>query len=437
MGKGRVVVIDDSPTVRKLAEVVLAEEGYDVYTAEDGEEGLKIAEKVLPSVILVDFIMPRMNGYQFCKIARENQLLKDVPIILITAKGEEVGEKFTEKFGVVDYFIKPFQPDELVEKVNSIVQSQKVGEEEVAVMEAIGEPEIAEAVYTPDIGETVDRVIQRYFYEELPLLLQKSIFDILKQTGVVKAAGITLSGDLSDFNLIDILQLIDTARSTGKLSVFSPVMSSEIHFDKGSIVYATTSKQGRNIFSGDILEKRKSIPREVLNRAFRSSKETGIPIFRTFLNEGILSEDEIMSILKERIDDAIYSTMELEAGSFFFEKMPLPENLSDISLRVKVSQVILEGARRVDERRLAAKMFQDNDIVFIRLMTDVAMEDINLDESELKIFSLVDGKRTLGDIIRISGIEEREVKRIFYTLTKVGILKKKNSALKMGAGLAE
>lgn len=424
MGKGRVVVIDDSPTVRKLAEVVLVEEGYDVYTAEDGEEGIKIAEEVSPSVILVDFIMPRMNGYQFCKMARENQFLKDVPIILITAKGEDVGEKFTEKFGVVDYFIKPFQPEELVEKVNSIVQSQRV-EEEVAVMDAIEESEMAEAVYTPDIGETVDRVIRRYFYEEFPSLLQKSIADILKQAGLIKTSGIALSGDLSDFNLFDVFQLIDTARATGKLSVFSPLMSSEIHFDKGSIVYASTSKQGRNILSGDLLEKRKSIPKEVFNRAFRTSMETGVPILRVFVNEGIMTEDEIMAILKERIDEAIYSTMELEAGNFFFEKMPIPENLSDIPIRVKASQLILEGARRVDERRFAAKMFQDNNVVFIRLMTDVAMEEINLDENELKIFTLVDGKRTLGDIIRISGIEEREAKRIFYTLTKVGILKKK------------
>jgi len=424
MGKGRVVVIDDSPTVRKLAEVVLAEEGYNVYTAEDGEEGIKIAEEVLPSVILVDFIMPRMNGYQFCKMARENQFLKDVPVILITAKGEDVGEKFTEKFGVVDYFIKPFQPEELVEKVNSIVQSQRV-EEEVAVMDAIEESEMTEAVYTPDIGETVDRVIRRYFYKEFPSLLQKSIADILKQAGLIKTSGIALSGDLSDFNLFDVFQLIDTARATGKLSVFSPLMSSEIHFDRGSIVYASTSKQGRNILSGDLLEKRKSIPKEVFNRAFRTSRETGVPILRAFVNEGIMTEDEIMAILKERIDDAIYSTMELETGNFFFEKMPIPENLSDIPIRVKASQLILEGARRVDERRFAAKMFQDNNIVFIRLMTDVAMEEINLDENELKIFTLVDGKRTLGDIIRISGIEEREAKRIFYTLTKVGILKKK------------
>jgi DNA-binding response OmpR family regulator len=125
MAKEKIVVIDDSPIVRKLAELALEEEGYKVYTAEDGEEGLRVSEEVLPSVILVDFIMPRISGYQFCKSARENELLKDIPIILITGKGEDVGKKFAEKFGVVDYFIKPFKSEMLVDKVNSIINAQR------------------------------------------------------------------------------------------------------------------------------------------------------------------------------------------------------------------------------------------------------------------------------------------------------------------------
>ncbi len=125
MAKEKIVVIDDSPIVRKLAELALEEEGYKVYTAEDGEEGLRISEEVLPSVILVDFIMPRISGYQFCKSARENELLKDIPIILITGKGEDVGKKFAEKFGVVDYFIKPFKSEMLVDKVNSIINAER------------------------------------------------------------------------------------------------------------------------------------------------------------------------------------------------------------------------------------------------------------------------------------------------------------------------
>lgn len=424
MSKGKVLIIDDSPTVRKLAEVVLTEAGYEVFGAEDGEEGLKIAEEVLPSIILVDFIMPKINGYQFCKMARSNQILKDVPVILITAKGEDVGEKFTEQFGVVDYFIKPFQPEELVEKVKSTIKV-KEKETESTSAQASNQPKPGIQASDSDIGEVVDKVIRRYFYKEFPSLLQKSIADILKQTGVIKTGGIILLGDISDFSLFDIFQLIDTTKATGKLSLYSPIMSSEIYFENGNIVYASTSKEGKAVLTGDLLAKRKNIAPKVFNRVLKKSKETGVPILRSFVNEGILSEEDIMGILKERIEDAIYSAMELENGNFFFEKVPIPENLSDISLRINASQLILEGARRVDEKKFAAKMFKDDNIVFIRLMTDVAMEEINLDSNELKIFSLVDGTKTLGDIIKLAGIEETEAKRIFYTLTRVGILKKK------------
>lgn len=121
MSKGKILVLDDSPLVRKLAEVSLQEAGYDVYTAGDGEEGLKIAEEVKPDLILVDFIMPKMTGAQVCKLIRENEVLKEIPIILITGKGETVGQTFIEKYGVLDYFIKPFKSEELVDKINQVL----------------------------------------------------------------------------------------------------------------------------------------------------------------------------------------------------------------------------------------------------------------------------------------------------------------------------
>lgn len=119
MAKEKILVVDDSPLVRKLAEVSLQEAEYEVYTASDGEEGLKIAETVKPDLILVNFIMPKMSGSQFCKLIRENENLKDVPIILITGKGETVGQTFVEKYQVVDYLLKPFKSEDLVEKVRT------------------------------------------------------------------------------------------------------------------------------------------------------------------------------------------------------------------------------------------------------------------------------------------------------------------------------
>lgn len=421
MGKGIVVVIDDSFTVRKLAEVVLNEEGYRVYTAEDGEEGLELAVRVSPSIILVDFIMPKMNGYEFCKNLRLHESLKDVPVILITAKGEEVGERFTNKFGVVDYFIKPFQPENLVEKVNSIMRTLQ-GPENLEEPDE-EEDEKAAMYHAGNLEEVIDKIINKYFSRELPFILKKSISDILKQEGVGKAHGVILSGDFSEFSFFDIFQLIDTAKSTGKLSVYSRKLSSEIYFDKGCIVYAYTSRQGRKLLSGDLIKKRINISDEAFNRISKESKTRGVPLLRAFVNSGALLESEATGIMRELIDEAIYTTMEIENGNFYFEKMALPDNLSDIPTRLNASLFILEGARRIDEKKYAAKMLPDNDIVFVRLMTDVAMEDLKLDSDELKVFSLVDGRRTMADIIMLSGIEENEAKRILYTLIKVGILK--------------
>lgn len=145
MSKGKILVIDDSPIVRKLAEMALADEGYEVFTAENGEDGLRLAEEIGPSVILVDFIMPRMSGYQFCQLVRENQNLKDTPIILITAKGDDVGRKFSERFAVSDYFIKPFKSEALVDKVNAIV----LGKESDS---AAYEPPAAESTPEPEVA---------------------------------------------------------------------------------------------------------------------------------------------------------------------------------------------------------------------------------------------------------------------------------------------
>ncbi|MEN8262461.1 MAG: response regulator [Nitrospirota bacterium] len=115
--KQSILVIDDSQTVRRLAELVLSEEGYEVIMANDGDKGLTIAKEKIPSLIIVDFIMPKMNGFQFCKNIRSDESLNEIPIVLITSKGEDVGKGFDEKFGIVQYLKKPFETETLIKTV--------------------------------------------------------------------------------------------------------------------------------------------------------------------------------------------------------------------------------------------------------------------------------------------------------------------------------
>jgi len=115
-----ILVVDDSPTVRRLVELILTQHGFTVHTAEDGEEGLEVAFETKPDAILVDFVMPRMNGHVFCKTLRETEGMEDTPIILISSKGEVVGQAFEEQFGVLHYFSKPFEPEDLLSKLDEV-----------------------------------------------------------------------------------------------------------------------------------------------------------------------------------------------------------------------------------------------------------------------------------------------------------------------------
>src|SRR6185503_1765641 len=118
MAGERVLVIDDSPTITKVVQLVLTKAGYDVHTAPDGEAGLAAVRAQRPDVILLDFVMPRMNGYQFCRELAADDLLRDIPVVLMSAKGDQVGERFVKVMGIVDYITKPFSP----EAITAVVQ---------------------------------------------------------------------------------------------------------------------------------------------------------------------------------------------------------------------------------------------------------------------------------------------------------------------------
>ena len=134
MAGEKILNIDDSPTVQRLIEMILSSQGYQVVLASDGEEGIAKAKSERPALILVDFVMPKMNGYQVCKTLKDDPEFRDTPIILVTSKGDKVGSKFVDVLGISEYFTKPFQPEELLSKIREVLD--KKAEEEAAAKAA-------------------------------------------------------------------------------------------------------------------------------------------------------------------------------------------------------------------------------------------------------------------------------------------------------------
>jgi DNA-binding response OmpR family regulator len=142
--------------------MILTAEGFKVTTASDGLDGVNKAKELKPDIILLDFVMPKMNGFQVCRILQKDEKLRQIPVILVTSKGDKVGDKFVNQLGVTGYITKPFQPEELVSKIH---QTLDVQSEEVPVQEA---PQAPSPVRQAKPAEQVQPVVPPVTPSEAP-----------------------------------------------------------------------------------------------------------------------------------------------------------------------------------------------------------------------------------------------------------------------------
>ena len=121
----RLLLVDDEPGLRTAVRAYLEDEGFEVTTANDGEEGWEKAQQLLPDVVISDVMMPRCDGYGLLKRLRADERLGGTPVIFLTAKGMTADRIAGFQAGADDYIPKPFDPDELVARVHNAVRRQE------------------------------------------------------------------------------------------------------------------------------------------------------------------------------------------------------------------------------------------------------------------------------------------------------------------------
>jgi DNA-binding response OmpR family regulator len=125
MPRKKILLVDDSSTVLLLHRMMLSHCGYELLTARDGQEALDKASTEHPDLIFLDVLMPRMDGFQTCRVLRSRTETKDVPIILVTTRGEPHFVREGFESGCTDYITKPFDGEELLAKVRSHLEEAR------------------------------------------------------------------------------------------------------------------------------------------------------------------------------------------------------------------------------------------------------------------------------------------------------------------------
>ncbi len=249
----RILVVDDSPTIRTVVSTILERSGYEPKVAADGQDAYDAlaSGKVKADLVLVDFVMPRMNGYQFCRALRENAELTSMPVVLMSAKGDRIRDQFVQQTGALDAITKPFDPQALVavienalRKVNTgtrigasstrlpELESDEITSGDVSRASAVVEYETKRTHLAQIVGQKLANIAARTIAERPELvssptltnaladrLSNEAVLDMMEALGDRQGqpSGPILSGDLGVVPIGAILQLLQAENQTGVL----------------------------------------------------------------------------------------------------------------------------------------------------------------------------------------------------------------------------
>jgi two-component system phosphate regulon response regulator PhoB len=171
--RDRVLIVEDEKDVREMLRLNLKVGGFDVLEAQNGAEGLAIAKAELPSVVILDLMMPEMSGMEVCRALRRNPATSRIPILMLTAKSTEGDKVAGLEVGADDYVTKPFSPRELLLRVRAVARRQPdQGVSKPAPVKA-GGIELDRSSMTATIGSK-KRVLTSTEYRLLDLLVRRA-----------------------------------------------------------------------------------------------------------------------------------------------------------------------------------------------------------------------------------------------------------------------
>ena len=460
----RILVVDDSSTIRKVVATILETRAYEALTAEDGQHALDMlgsGEKI--DLVLLDFVMPRMNGYQFCRELRAKEQLKNVPVVLMSAKGDKIRGQFVQQTGAIDAITKPFDARGLIAVVEGALKRQEEGrarpvpdastmpdEETIAdslrpsSVSLTGDPAFKRARAVTELGQMLARVLVPELLrltdvpEHASAKIEETIHHGLTESVLRELAPLVqafdegarssdvLAGDISVISIAEILQLLHLQRQTGALTINSRRRQITLYVREGNVDFATSSGLRDEFLMGRYLVEDGAVTRESLESVIASGKQSGRMLGEALGSLGLVSDEQVQHALMRQTSELVYEVVRWKTGRFAFSVDSASEASSEARLGLATGALVMEGFRRVDEWRLIEGTFDFDEVLY---RDQVAIERIS-DESKLtklerSVLEAIDGERTVREIVDEMEGSSFELCKILYQFLNSHLVRRK------------
>ncbi|WP_437876169.1 DUF4388 domain-containing protein [Sorangium sp. So ce513] len=451
----RVLVVDDSPTILKVVSAILARNGFDPTVARDGLAGIELIKKGPKyDLVLLDFVMPRMNGYAFCRELRSNPAHRTVPVVLMSAKGDKIRGQFVQQTGAVDAITKPFDARALVAVIEGALSKAAEGRAR-PVPEGAKMPDedtIAESVRPSLLARNMLQRAGADVAQQLAAVMTPAIMSLspdarLSEAAVMQAvvramtsdvvsrltlslrdldappeAKEVMSGDVSAIPLAEILQLLQMQRQTGVLRVTTNRASVAISIRQGLIDLVQARNSSDEFKLGRYFIERGVVTREQLEALLRE-RMPGTLLGQVLVEAGVATNDDLIAVLERQSSELIYEVLRWPYGRFSFTREPFRPEVEQARLGLPVSALVLEGFRRVDEWRLMEGTINFDQVVVV---DQVALDGVGVDKltrTEELVLGAVNGSRTVNEVIKESAVGSFDAIKTIYQFLQSRVLR--------------
>ncbi|HWZ90187.1 MAG TPA: DUF4388 domain-containing protein, partial [Polyangiaceae bacterium] len=445
--------VDDSPTIRKVVGSILEARAYQALLAGDGQEALEMLGTEKVDLVLLDFVMPRMNGYQFCRELRADPELKNLPIVLMSAKGDKIRGQFVQQTGAIDAITKPFDARGLIAVIEGALKkhgegrgrpvpeadampedddsgteslrpsrtsfSEDPGLRKVQAAQEFGlalsgvvTPELAKIPQlSPQITEAIGLAVQRAITPDS----MGAISTLLKALNFGENTRDALAGDISVISIAEVLQLLDLQRQSGVLSIFTRYSEITLYVKQGRLEFAASRGLRVEFRIGRYLVEDGAITREELQNVLDHRAGSKRLLGELLIQLGMVTDEQVKRALVRQTTELVYEVVRWNKGRFAFTVGAENTAATKAALGIETGGLVMEGFRRVDEWRLIEGSFDFDEVLYHdTVATERLGEDANLTRQERAVLNAIDGERTIREIVDLTGGSSFELCKILY-----------------------
>ncbi len=453
----RILVVDDSATIRKVVASILNASAFEPLLAADGQEALDLLAQHKVDLILLDFVMPRLNGYQFCRELRANPELKSVPVVLMSAKGDRIRDQFVQQTGAVDAIAKPFDARGLIAVVQGALKKQEEGRLR-PVPDAEAMPAETGETERPSRSVSEDPAARRtYAMSQFVALLERALVPELERSipdfdtpafrdAVARAlppealeqflaplkampgngSREVLAGDISVISIAEVLQLLDLQKQTGALSVSDRRQEITLYIHQGTLDWAASSGLGEEFLLGRYLLEAGSLNRDQLERALEARSGPKRLLGDALRALGVVRPEDVRQALVRQSSELLYEVVRWKRGRFAFNIGVEHPIANQAGLNLETGSLVMEGFRRVDEWRLIEGSFDFDEVLYPdRVAIERLGSEGSLTAQERMVLHAIDGTRTIREILGNVNASSFDLCKIVYQFLNSRLVRRK------------